>query len=107
VNDGRIMVSHVTTLVVEQAPAGAIVRASGVTPNQGWWDAELIDDGSGPDDQGVLTLRFVVAEPRTQTSVSTPRSRTVTAAITLDSFALDGVRSIVVRGESNQRSVRR
>jgi hypothetical protein len=56
---------------------------------------------------GVLTYRFVVAEPREATRVSTERSRRVTVAVMLTEFDLAGVRSIVVRGAQDQRSVSR
>jgi len=105
--DFRVPVQSVTELVVEPMPGGAILRAAGVTSTQGWWDAELVAENDGRAVDGVLTYRFVVAEPREATRVSTERSRRVTVAVMLTEFDLAGVRSIVVRGAQDQRSVSR
>lgn len=105
--DFRVPIQSVTELAVEPMPGGAIVRAAGVAPTQGWWDAELIAENDGRPVDGVLVYRFVVAEPREATRVSTERSRTVTAAAMLSDFDLAGVRTIVVRGAADQRSVSR
>ncbi|OZA08094.1 MAG: hypothetical protein B7Y02_12980, partial [Rhodobacterales bacterium 17-64-5] len=40
--DPRPLVAEVLTMVVEPIPGGAIVRATGLPPTQGWWQAELI-----------------------------------------------------------------
>ncbi|SDW94667.1 hypothetical protein [Roseicitreum antarcticum] len=105
--DGRPLVSAVTDMAVERNPGGAIVRAEGVTPTQGWWDAELLPENEGRPVNGVLTFRFVIAPPRQATRVSTEVSRTVTAAVTLSMFDLENVTTIVVQGAQNQRTARR
>ena len=40
--DPRALVETVLSMTVEPMPGGAIVRARGLTPTQGWWDAELV-----------------------------------------------------------------
>lgn len=102
--DNRALVQQVTDMQVKPMPGGAIVQATGLPPTQGWWDAELVAENKGkPDENGVLTLRFAVAEPRTQQRVSTPQSREVTAGLFLSDQDLATVRKIVVTGETNSR----
>lgn len=106
--DGRQLVREVTEMVVEQVPGGAIVRATGLPPTQGWWKAELKSDTRGrPDENGVVTYRFLVYQPLTQTRVSTPQSRELTAAVFLSDIRLEAISEIVVQGETNSRASRR
>jgi hypothetical protein len=110
-NDFRILVDQVTRLEITSNPEGAIIAAAGLPPTQGWWDAELIAENDGFPVDGVLTYRFVVAEPVAGTAVSrrvlTPQSREVTAATFLSNIKLAEVRQIVVTGSGNARTVRR
>ncbi len=104
-SDGRQLVREVTTLEVEQSQGGAIIRAAGLPPTQGWWKAELVSDNrSRPDENGVLTYRFVVFQPLGATPVSTPQSRELTAAIFVSDIKLADVTQIVVQGETNSRT---
>jgi hypothetical protein len=106
VQDNRALVEQVTFAVIEPIPGGAILRATGLPPTQGWWDAELVaeTDGVAP---GALAFRFVVAAPRTPQPASTPQSREVTVALYLSSIALRDIRQITVRGRTNERLLRR
>jgi hypothetical protein len=104
-SDPRALVAQVLDMKVEAYPGGAIVRATGLTPTQGWWDAELV--ARDVDDKGVLVFDFRIFPPVTDTAVNTQQSREVTAAASLSDIKLDGVREIVVQGESNARSSRR
>ncbi len=105
--DNRALVAEVSEMAVERFPGGAIVRAAGITSTQGWWDAELVALNDGRPVDGVLTYEFRIAAPRTPTRVSTPQSRTVSAAVRVSDRRLEGVRSIVVRGAQNARSAQR
>lgn len=105
--DPRLLVAEVTEMEVAREPGGAIVRASGLPPTQGWWDAALVAENGGDPVDGVLTYRFVVDQPRGATRVSTPQSREVTAAAWLSETRLAEVRQIVVLGAQNSRSSRR
>ncbi len=105
--DNRALAAEISDMAVERYPGGAIIRAAGIMPTQGWWDAELVAQNEGRPLDGVLTYEFRVAAPRTQTRVSTPQSRTVSAGLRITDRRLDGVRTIVVRGAQNARSVRR
>lgn len=103
--DGRQLVSQVTELAVDATPGGAIVRAVGLPPTQGFWNAELVRVNSA--DPSVVVYEFRVVPPLERRAQSTQQSREIIAGADLSNFALSGVRAIVVRGLSNQRSVRR
>lgn len=103
--DARLLVAQVTDLSVDPYSTGAIVRAKGIPPTQGWWEAELV--ARPIDENGVLVFDFRVFPPLTATSEGTPRSREITVATSLSTVKLDQVREIVVQGETNALSSRR
>jgi hypothetical protein len=105
--DPRPLVDQVTELGVDRVPGGAIVHATGLPSRQGFWNAALVAQSGGPDKSGVLIYQFRIFPPLTTTLQGTPPSREVTAALFLSGQDLEGVRTIVVRGASNQRSARR
>ena len=103
--DRRALVQQVVTLHVEEVPGGAIVRATGLPPTQGYWDAELVPqpvDGSGR-----LVLDFRVFPPIETMPAGTPPSREVVVALYLSNYKLDSIHEIVVQGEMNARAARR
>lgn len=106
-NDGRLLVAQITDMEVARHPGGAIVRATGLPPTQGWWKADLVAENNGVPVDGVLTYRFVIAQPLGPKPVSTPRSREVTAATHLSDIRLANVTQIVVVGAQNSRVSRR
>lgn len=110
-DDPRELVATVTALAVNPTQGGAIVAATGLTPTQGWWGAELLAENDGKPVDGVVTYRFVVAWPDPGTPaanrVSTPQSREVTAAAFLNNVRLSEVTKIVVVGAGNQRAISR
>lgn len=106
-DDGRILVAQVTDMEVARQPGGAIIRASGLPPTQGWWNTDLVAENGGEPVDGVLTYRFVIAEPVKPNRVSTPQSRELTAATYVSDVKLAAVSSIVVVGAENSRSSRR
>jgi hypothetical protein len=103
--DPRALVSEVLSLVIEPFPGGAIVRAEGRTPTQGWWEAELV--ARPIEKEGVLVYDFRLLPPIVRTDVSTGRSRQVAVAVSLSDIKLAGIREIIVQGASNARAVRR
>lgn len=103
--DGRQLVSQVTELAVDATPGGAIVRAVGLPPTQGFWDAGLVRVNSA--DPSVVIYEFRVVPPLERRAQSTQQSREIIVGADISKIALAGVRTIVVRGLSNQRSVRR
>lgn len=104
-SDPRPLVDAVLSMSVEPIPGGAIVRARGQTPTQGWWKAELVP--LPIDDSGVLVYEFRLLPPLAKTDVNTPQSRQVDVAIYISDIRLDRVREIVVQGATNARSARR
>lgn len=105
--DTRPLVDQVLSLVVEPVAGGAIVRATGLPPTQGWWSADLVADAEGKPVDGVLTFRFVLAPPPNPAPVSTQQSREITAGVYLSTIDLAEVREITVVGARNARSTRR
>lgn len=103
--DGRQLVAQVVELAVDATPGGAIVRAVGLPPTQGFWDAELVRINSA--DPTAIVYEFRVLPPLEPRRQSTQQSREIIAGASLTNGALAGVRSVTVRGLQNQRSVRR
>jgi hypothetical protein len=105
--DRRALVPVVTEMEVIPTTGGALLRASGVTQTQGWWDAELRPVNDERPLDGALIYEFVLAAPRGPTAVSTEASRTVTAGVKISTARLQGVSRIIVRGAQNARTVSR
>lgn len=103
--DPRPLVEAVLELKVEPMPGGAIVRARGRTPTQGWWKAELVPVDT--DDAGLLVYEFRLIPPLGQTDVNTPQSREVDVAIYVSDYKLEFLREIVVQGANNALTSRR
>ncbi|WP_428544182.1 hypothetical protein [Profundibacter sp.] len=107
INDNRALVQQVVSLSVDKTPGGAIIRATGLPPTQGYWDAELVPENGEEPVKGVLTYQFRIEEPIDFQRVSTPQSREVVVARFVSNIKLDGVRQIRVVGAKNARSTRR
>jgi hypothetical protein len=103
--DPRPLVAEVVSLNVDPYSSGAIVRAKGIPPSQGWWDAELV--ARPIDENGVLVYDFRVFPPVTETPTGTPMSREITVGISISTVKLDQINEIVVQGASNALSSRR
>jgi hypothetical protein len=103
--DTRPLVETVLDLKVEPIPGGAIVRARGLPPTQGWWDAELVLKPT--DETGVLVYEFRLSPPDRATDTNVPRSREIDVAIYVSDYKLEFVNEIVVQGATNARSASR
>lgn len=103
--ESRPLVETVLDLVVEPIPGGAIVRARGLPPTQGWWDAELVPVPQ--EDMGVLVYEFRLMPPDRATDANVPRSREVDVAIYVSDIKLEFVNEIIVQGATNARSANR
>ncbi|MEO8241838.1 MAG: hypothetical protein ABI832_05960 [bacterium] len=104
-SDKRALIATVVTLKVEPYQGGAIVRATGIPPTQGYWDAELV--AQPLDDKGRQVYEFRIFPPPFASPAGTPYSRQVVVAASISDIKLEGVKSIVVQGASNAMSVGR
>ncbi len=102
--DGRSMVQSITSLSIDRSPGGAIVRAVGVAPTQGYFNAELVNRGV---ENGVLTLEFRAQQPSSLQVPGSDRSRQISAAHILESNELLAISSVRVVAATNERSSRR
>jgi hypothetical protein len=105
--DNRALVADVIDMQIDQLPGGAILRATGRAPTQGYWQAELVLREGADQDPGAQVYEFRVFPPVTPADVSTPQSREVTVALYLSDIDLAGVQSITVQGATNARAIRR
>lgn len=96
--DTRPLVAQVISLDVKRMQGGAIVRAVGLPPTQGYWEAELV---ARPLQDGVQVFDFRVSPPPTQNAVSTQRSREISVAAFISNFQLEGIRQITVQSAGN------
>lgn len=111
--DSRPLVSDVTRVTMEPTPGGAILRVTGVTATQGWWDIALRRETGS--DTASTERRYVLrgwppvdAEGNPVPAPTGPVTlREVDAAIFLSDSDLDGVRRITVTGANTSRSVTR
>jgi hypothetical protein len=99
--DGRILVSELIQLSVEQTTSGAIIRATGVVPVQGYYDAELV--------LIERTASSVVYEFRVEQPLDNAIAgiQQISVGTELSVGELAGVRSITVIAATNRRSVAR
>lgn len=102
--DGRQLVDQVITLSLDRTPGGGILRATGLPPTQGFWDAELV---ARPVEDGALVYDFRVFPPPGGAAVSTQRSREVVVATFIPDTRLAGLRQITVQGARSALSTRR
>jgi hypothetical protein len=99
VQDDRGLIERVTEVHFDRYPGGLIVRATGVSRDQGWSDAELV--ARPLDEQGVQVYEFRALAPVDATDIGPARSREITAAKSISNYNLEAIRRIVVQGESN------
>lgn len=101
ITDARQLVTQVTALTVDRTATGAVVRATGLAPSQGFFNAELVNAGVA---NGVLTLNFRAQAPAGFEAIGTPRSRQITAAYVISSTDLAGIRTVRVQAAENART---
>jgi hypothetical protein len=102
--DLRGLVAEVVDLAVEPVPQGAIVRAMGRPPTQGFWEADLVEVERTDN---TIVYEFRIFPPLEAARVSTAQSREVVTGTELSNFDLRGIRTITVVGAQNRRSVSR
>lgn len=102
--DTRGLIEQITTLTVGRATGGKIVRATGLPPSQGYYDAELVTVES--QKPGELVFEFRINAPLRAPRTGTPFSRDITAATFLTPHDLAGIRVIRVIAARNNRTTR-
>lgn len=106
--DPRPRVDQVIALSVDPMAGGAIVRAVGLPPTQGFWQAELVRaEDAAEDSDGRIIFDFLIIPPPAPLRVSTQASREITAGAFVSNRDLQASREIIVRGERSSRSSRR
>ena len=100
--DPRPLVADVLSMKIEAYPGGAIIRATGLPPTQGYWSAELIPQPV--DEKGTLVLEFHVFPPAGAAAGVNQQSREITVAYNLSDTRLQAVNQIVVQGANNARA---
>jgi len=103
--DPRDLVDRVVSMNIDSYPGGAIVRATGLPPSQGWWDAELV--ARPVDENGILVYDFHVFPPKSPTPAGPLQSREIAVAADLSTRELAIITQIVVQGANDARSSRR
>lgn len=103
--DARPVVDQVVSLEIASTRSGAIISAVGLPPTQGYWEADLVPVPT--DDPAVLLLDFRILPPPERNRVGTQPSREVLAGLVLSTQTLAPVRTIVVQGRLNRRSIAR
>ena len=100
--DPRGLIDKVISLQIDPARTGVLVRATGLPPTQGFWDAALVALPS--DGLGHLVFEFRIFPPSVPSAAGTKPSREITAVASVTKFQLEGVTSIEVKGAQNAMS---
>jgi len=98
--DLRQPVAQVTDMAVEPTVSGAILRATGIAPGQGWFNAQLVETSRA---DGVLTYEFRAEAPPAPGA----GQQSVIVARSIDAANLEGISVIRVQGQTNAREARR
>jgi hypothetical protein len=102
--DTRALIETIVDVQIEKTPSGALLRATGRAATQGYWQADLVVGTA--DEDGNLPVEFRVIPAPPGAAVSTPRSREITAAVSLRADTLASARRITVQGGQNALSAR-
>ena len=102
--DSRDLIAQVISAEIAQTPSGAILRATGVAPTQGYFNAELVLESI---QNRTATYAFRVERPARFEIEGTTASRTITAATVLSAGDLAGIRTVIVKGAGNTVTARR
>jgi hypothetical protein len=88
---------------LERGYGGVILRATGVAPTQGYFDATLLaENGGAPDASGALTVRLVAVPPLAPEAVGPERTRLLLTAAFVQDLELRDIRAfrVVAAGSS-------
>ncbi|MBV7379188.1 hypothetical protein [Maritimibacter dapengensis] len=99
--DYRGPVAQVTSLQIERASGGYLIRATGLPPRLGYWDAELVPENRETPVDGVMSYTFRIAPPPWRTRQSSVPARTVHIAHFVSDLTLGSANRIRVIGANN------
>lgn len=105
--DPRPLIEMIVSGTLEPLPSGAVVRATGRAASQGYWQANLVV--AGLDDAGDLVIEFrafPALDAQAAGGDSPPRTREITAAVSLRADTLASAKRIVLRGAQNEKTLR-
>lgn len=102
--DQRPLVEQITALSVDRTPDGAIIRATGLTAAQGYYNAQLV---RLTFQDGVLTYGMRAQAPTGFSATGSDASRQITVAHVISNQDLANIRSIRVQSATNAQTVRR
>lgn len=105
--ESRPLVQQVSALKIDRTLGGAIIRATGLPPTQGYWEADLLPLNDERPINGVLSYAFHIRAPLSPQPVVNTPSREVVTGYFVSTAKLLGVRQIRVVGAENSRSARR
>jgi hypothetical protein len=101
--DPRGLMARLLEVKIEETTSGVLLRATGLAPMQGYYDAELV--GLPLDESGVKTFEFRVSPPETPTGPGSERTRQITAAVAITPYQLGLARSIRVVAAENAMTI--
>ncbi len=86
---------------------GVIIRATGVAPTQGYYNARLVPASAEPPEGSVLTLVLLADPPEQPQPVGTVASRRLVAAMFLHDNDLPQIRTIRIQSAGPARNLSR
>jgi hypothetical protein len=103
--DPRPLIDMIVDAALEPLPSGAVLRAKGRAARQGYWMADLVVTGLDKDGNLVVDFRAIptTAGPGPE---SPPRTREITAAVSLRADTLASAKRIILRSAENEKSLR-
>lgn len=102
--DSRGLVDRILSMQVDPATGGIILRATGLPPAQGYYDASLVKLDDPTVKPGRLVYEFRIKAPAPGAATGSQPSREVTVAVAISNYQLDGITAIEVRGAQNALS---
>lgn len=103
-----VLVAQLETAVPEPALRGLIIRASAITPTQGYWGATLYPVNEGrPDERGIVTYQFRAYPPEGARPVGPVQTRRLIAATFISDADLANIRGFRVQARDNSADLRR
>ena len=106
-SDPRPMIDQITELKLERVPGGAIIRATGLPPRQGYFEGALLLMNRGQPVNGMLQYQFRVVPPTGPTRTGPVQSREIIVGLFISDQTLAGIRGIQVSAARNALAVRR